>query len=180
MQKKIKWWLVGLTLVALSGVAFAAGPGFGPFGKANCPNGFNRLNLTPEQKTKMNELQEKHWKETISLRNEMQTRRLELKTLWSIPNPDKDKILSKQKELNDLRDKMQAKATDFRIESRKILTPEQAAQIGAFGSAMGFGSGCGNRGGGYGMRGQGPCGRGFGPDGVKGPGPGFRSGNVRL
>ena len=104
-----------------------------------CPGGYNQLNLTPEQKTKLTELKEKQWKETVSLRNEMQTKRLELRTLWTAPTPDKDKILAKQKEINDLRDRLQAKATDFRLEARRILTPEQAAQVGTFWPRHGHG-----------------------------------------
>jgi zinc resistance-associated protein len=171
MLGKVKVWMIGLALVAISGVAVAAGPGYGWGRNANCP-GFNQLNLTPEQKTKFSELQEKQWKETVSLRNEMQTKRLELRTLWAASNPDKDKILAKQKELNDLRDKMQAKATDFRLETRKNLTPEQAAQIGPCGQGMGFGGPCGRgMGGGWkmGRGGFGGPGGGYGPCGGVGP-----------
>jgi zinc resistance-associated protein len=170
MLGKVKVWMVGLALVAIGGVAVAAGPGYGIGRNANCP-GFNQFNLTPEQRTKMTELQEKQWKETVSLRNEMQTKRLELRTLWSAPNPDKDKILGKQKEMNDLRDKMQAKATDFRLEARKVLTPEQAAQVGTYGPGMGMGGGMMGMGGRKMMMHQGPCG---------GPGAGFGPGGGRL
>ncbi|OGP51532.1 MAG: hypothetical protein A2Y79_08455 [Deltaproteobacteria bacterium RBG_13_43_22] len=169
MSVNFKIWMVGLALVAMGGVAVASGPGYGFGNKVDCPAGFNRLNLTPEQKTNLKELREKHWKDTVSLRNEMQTKRLELSTLWTAPNPDKDKILAKQKEINDLRDKMQAKTTDFRLEIRKTLTPEQAAQIGTFSSGRGFRQGVGR----LRMWRQGPCG---GP----GQGAGFGSGGSRL
>ena len=179
---KVKIWMVGLALIAMAGLAIAAGPGYGFGMKVNCPAGIDRLKLTPEQKTKLGELQEKFWKDTVSLRNEMQIKRLEMRTLWIHPNPEKDKILAKQKELNELRDKLQAKFTDFRLDIRKILTPEQAAQIGTFGPGMGFGRGMGKyrmwhhgpyggpgQGGGPGGAGQGggPCGGGFGPGGVR-------------
>ena len=179
---KVKIWMVGLALIAMAGLAVAAGPGFGFGDKGNCPAGMNRLNLTPEQKTKLGELQETHWKDTISLRNEMQIKRLEMRALWIAPNPDKDKILVKQKELNGLRDKLQAKSTDFRLDIRKILTPEQAAQIGTFGPGRGFGRGMGRhrmwhhgpyggpgQGGGPdgGGQGGGPCGGGFGTGGPR-------------
>jgi zinc resistance-associated protein len=170
MAGKVKIWMVGLSLIALAGLAVAAGPGYGMGGDGNCPAGMNQLNLTPEQKTKFGELQEKHWKETVSLRNEMQTKRLELQTLWTAPTPDKNKILAKQKELNELRDKMQAKATDFRLDIRKSLTPEQAAQMGSMGSIRGFHRGMGR----HRMGQQGPCGgsgQGAGPGGCAGSGP---------
>jgi len=163
MLGKVKIWMVGLALVAIAGVAVAAGPGYGFRGSVNCPFGYNQLNLTPEQKTKLSELQEKNWKDTISLRNEMQTKRLELRTLWTASNPDKDKILSKQKELNELRNKLQVKSTDFRLEARKVLSPEQAAQAGTFGPGMGFGGGMGRHRMWRQGPGGGPCGGGFGP-----------------
>lgn len=179
MASKLKILMIGLALAALAGSAIAAGPGSGFGGNPNCPAGMEQLNLTPEQKTKLGELQEKHWKDTISLRNEMQIKRLELKTLWTAPNPDKNKILAKQKELNELRDKMQAKATDFRLDIRKALTPEQAAQLGTMGSGMGFHRGMGR----HRMMHQGPCG-GPGPSagarGGFGPGAGFGPGQGRL
>lgn len=177
---KVKIWMVGLALIAMTGLAIAAGPGYGFGMKANCQAGIDRLKLTSEQKTKLGELQEKFRKDTISLRNEMQIRRLEMRTLWITPNPDKDKIMAKQKELNALRDKLQAKSTDFRLDIRKILTPEQAAQIGTLGPGMGFGRSMGRHrmwhhgpyegpgpGGGPGGTGQGrgPCGGGLGPGG---------------
>lgn len=180
-RKKVKIWMVGLALVAMAGVAVAAGPGYGFGRNANCAGGYNQLNLTPEQKTKLTELKEKQWKDTVSLRNEMQTKRLELRTLWTAPSPDKDKILVKQKELNELRDRLQAKATDFRIEARKVLTPEQAAQVGTFGPGMGMGGGMMGMGK-HRMGRSGPCGgpgQGFGPGGG-GFGPGFGPGGARL
>ena len=171
MVGKLKILMVGLALTALAGSAIAAGPGSGFGGNPNCPGGMDRLNLTPEQITKLGELKEKHWKDTISLRNEMQVKRLELRTLWTAPNPDKNKILAKQKEMNELRDKMQAKATDLRLDTRKALTPEQAAQLGTLGSGMGFYRGMRGR---HGMWQGGPCGgpgQGGGPGGGGGFGP---------
>ena len=180
MAGKIKIWMVGLALIALAGFAVAAGPGYGLGRNVNCPGGIDRLNLTPEQKTKIGELQEKHWKDTVSLRNEMQTKRLELRTFWTAPAPDKNKILAKQKELNELRDKMQAKATEFQLDIRKVLTPEQAAQMGTLASGMGSHHRMMGR---HGMGQQGPCGgpgQGAGPGGGFGPGPGFGPGQNRL
>jgi Spy/CpxP family protein refolding chaperone len=175
-KSKMKVWMVGGALLAMSGLAIAAGPGFGRGNNANCPGGFDQLNLTAEQKTKLSELREKTWKETATLRNEMQAKRLELRTLWTAPNPDKGSIQDKQNELNDLRSKLQAKMTDSRLEARQHLTTEQAAQMAACGPGMGFGGGRMHRMG----RGNcdGPGGVGSGPCG--GPGQGFGPGGARL
>jgi Spy/CpxP family protein refolding chaperone len=186
-KNKLKVWMVGGALLAMSGLAIAAGPGFGRGNNPNCPGGFDQLNLTAEQKTKLTDLREKTWKDTVTLRNEMQTKRLELRTLWTNPNPDKDKILAKQKEMNDLRNTLQAKMTDSRLEARKHLTPEQAAQVATHGPGMGFGGGGMHRMGGMGRGncdgpGFGPGGAGFGPGGGpgRGPGQGFGPGGARL
>jgi Spy/CpxP family protein refolding chaperone len=182
-KSKMKMWMVGGALLAMSSLAFAAGPGFGRGNNPNCPGGFDQLNLTAEQKTKLSELREKTWKETATLRNEMQAKRLELRTLWAAPNPDKGSIQDKQNQLNDLRNKLQAKMTDSRLEARQHLTTEQAAQMAACGPGMGFGGGGMHRMGrmgrgncdGPGGAGSGPCG---GPCGGPGQGPG--PGGARL
>jgi Spy/CpxP family protein refolding chaperone len=177
-KSKLKVWMVGGALLAMSGLAIAAGPGFGRGNNPNCPGGFDQLNLTADQKTKLNALREKTWKETVTLRNDMQAKRLELRTLWADPNPHQAAIQDKQNELNELRGKLQTQMTESRLEARKHLTPEQAAQMAACGPGMGFGKGGmhrmgrGNRDG----SGFGPGGAGFGPGGGPGRGPGQGSG----
>ena len=178
---KMKVWMVGAALVALSGMAIAAGPGFGRGNNPNCPGGFDQLNLTADQKTKLNELREKTWKDTVDLRNVMQAKRLELRTLWAAPNPNSGDIKARQDELNNLRNELQVRMTDSRLEARKILTPEQAAQMAACGPGLGFG------GGGMHRMGRGNCGgncdgSGSGPGGGpgRGPGQGFGPGGGRL
>jgi len=166
----MKKMIVGLMVVALlvtAGMAMAQGwgrgMGYGPgpgteYGPGYGPRGSwgANLNLTPEQNQKLQAMRESFFKETLSLRNEMQVKQLELRTLWAQTNPDQEKILAKQKELNALKAQMQEKNTLHRLEMRKVLTPEQQAQIGAFGP--GFGPG-------YGMRGGFGPGRGMGPGG---------------
>ncbi len=171
MKKGLRVVLVGLALTAMVGTALAAGPGFGMRQNVNCPGWGDRLNLGQEQKGKLYDLRAKHLKETGSLRNELRVKWLELRALWAAPNPDRDKIQAKQKEINALRDQLQAKATDFRLEARKVLTPEQAAQLETYGPGMGF-RGKGRH---YRMGGLGPCG-GFG----QGPGRGFGSGGPGI
>ena len=121
-----------------------AGPGAGPgYGGGWCLN-----NLTPEQTQQMRDMREGFFQETQALRNEMQKKQLELRGLWGQANPDQAQILAKQKEINALRAQLQEQATQHRLEMRKILTPEQQAQMGAYGP--GSGPGYGRRGGGFG------------------------------
>ena len=154
-----------VTLLAASGLAMAQGwgrgagmgPGYGPCATGYGPGGWAAaLNLSPEQNQKMQALRESHFKETIPLRNEIMSKRLELRTLWAQTNPDQEKILAKQKEINALTAQFQEKATKHRLEMRQVLTPEQQAKIGTFpGGPGGFGPG-------YGMRGKFGPGRGMG------------------
>jgi Spy/CpxP family protein refolding chaperone len=159
----MKKMIVGLMVVALlaaAGVAMAQGwgrgmgygygpgPGYGPgYGMGYGPRGSwgPALNLTAEQNQKIQALNESFFKETLPLRNEMQTKHLELRTLWAQTEPDQEKILAKQKEIDALKTQLQEKATKNRLEMRKVLTPEQQAQLGAYGP--GFGPGYGMRGG---------------------------------
>jgi Spy/CpxP family protein refolding chaperone len=86
------------------------------------------LDLSPDQSQKMKELREGLFKESIPLRNEITSKRFELKALWAQTNPDEAKILAKQKEIRALRGDLQEKVTKKRLEMRKILTPEQQAK----------------------------------------------------
>lgn len=158
-MKKLAVFTAIAILLAASGLAMAQGwgPGPGPghsmgygprgFGPGDWGPGMGPgkwapgLNLTAEQVQKMNSLRESHFKETLPLRNEIMTKELELRTLWSQPNPDQDKILAKQREINHLRAQIQEKSIRHRLEMRKILTPEQQAQWRAFGYGRGTGKG---------------------------------------
>jgi Spy/CpxP family protein refolding chaperone len=100
------------------------------------PQGHNFLNLTPEQITKLRQLRENFQKDTIFLRNSLNVKRLELKALWTVPRPEKDQIIAKEKEIIDLTTQLRMKVVDFRLEARGILTPEQAAQIGMWGPRL--------------------------------------------
>ena len=174
----MKKMIVGLMVVALlataglamaqgwgRGMGYGPGPGagYGPgSGMGYGPMGSSgpALNLTAEQNQKIQAMREGFFKETLPLRNEMQIKQLELRTLWAQTNPDQEKILAKQKEINALRAQMQEKATKNRLEMRKVLTPEQQAQLGAYGPGFGPGSGPG-----MGMRGGFGPGRGMGNPG---------------
>ncbi len=166
-MKKLTLALMAVVLgVFLTASAFAfgptdgrgPGPGYGP-GSGMGPGyygntGFNRLNLTDEQKTKIEALQIAREKDVRPIREKMFDKSVELRRLWLKENPDKDKILVVQKEVRTLRDKLEDKSTALRFEIRKVLTPEQQEKLASFG--WGRGMGFGPRGG---MRGQG----GYGP-----------------
>ncbi|MGV8057468.1 MAG: Spy/CpxP family protein refolding chaperone [Smithellaceae bacterium] len=139
---------VGLLLTSQ---VFAWGPGFGR-GNGYCREaGFDKLNLTDEQKTKIEALQIAHQKEVRPVREKMFDKSVELRRMWLQPNPDKDKILALQKEVRLLRDQLEDKATAQKLEIRKVLTSDQLEKLAN--SGWGRGMGFGPRGG---MRGHGP------------------------
>ena len=136
MRNKSKILMFFLALLLITGSAYAVvqsedSPGDGPKIHRH-----NLLNLTPEQKTRLKELRDNFLKDTVFLRNNIKVKRLELRALWTVPQPEKDKILAKQKELMDLVSQLQTKAVDFRLEARGTLTPEQAALAGIWGPEM--------------------------------------------
>ncbi len=134
--------VLGLALVATVALAWGP-PGFGPrFGR-----GFGGPadavppipNLTAEQSAQIQALREGFLKEIEPLRKELYTKRTELRSLWSNPNADSAAIKVKQDEMFSLQTQFQEKATSLGLEMRKVLTPEQLAQLLAFGPGGGFG-----------------------------------------
>jgi len=148
---------LGLLAVLLFGVTyvFAQNPGHGHRGgppqEGWGPGKWS--SLTPEQKTKAQELHRKFNEETAQLRGSILTKRLELQSLWTNPKADSKAIMDKEKEVRDLQSQMKDRMIQSKLEFRKILTPEQITE---------FGSGCG-KGPGFGRGHMMSHGRGMGP-----------------
>ncbi len=157
--------LLVTTMIATAALAFGPGrgPGYGPCGRGDS-EGFGGLNLTADQKTKISELRDAQFKDIKPLQDQMITKRDELRKLWLEPNPDQGKITAAQKEMRSVRDQMQDKMTAFRLETLKVLTPEQREKAKSFAAGYAAGRGCGP-GRGFGKS------RGFEP-GACGGGPG--------
>jgi len=144
--------VLGLALVAT--VALAWGPGFGPgFGRGFGGPAYGSPpipNLTADQSAQIKALRDSFVKETEPLQKELYAKGQELRSLWSTQNADPAAIKAKQNEISDLRSQLQDKATNLGLEIRKVLTPEQLAQMPAaargFGPGMGFGPMMGPRG----------------------------------
>ena len=133
---------VGLVLAValMTTVAFAWGPGrgmgWGPgYGYPAIPN------LTAEQSSKIQALQKAYLDETAPLQQDLLKKKTELRSLWLSPKPDQAKITALQKEILNLESKIAEKGTNLRLEIRKILTPEQQAQLSIYGPGMGRGMG---------------------------------------
>jgi len=171
-----KTWITVLVIAAglalAAGVMAQGGPGWGKrgFGPGNCwmgvgygPVGGNS-DLTADQLSKFNELDQAYLKDTASLRNEILQKRFELRSLLSQAEPDQKAVMAKQKEMDGLISKLNEKDISHQLETGKILNPEQRSQYpygygyapgGGYGYCTGPGYGRGMRGG-YGC-GGGPC-----------------------
>jgi Spy/CpxP family protein refolding chaperone len=145
--KKMKKTFIVLSLAAvvLLGLTYvyADDPAFGPAHKGMYKHEYRGpkvSNLTPEQRTKFQELRRKFNDETPQLKGALLTKRLELQSLWTNPNADSKAILDKERELRDLQNQMRDKVVQYMLEARKILTPEQMTEFGQH-HGMGFGFG---------------------------------------
>jgi len=108
------------------------------------------LNLTAEQKTKMDALRDSFLKDAKPLQDELYSKQGDMRLLWLEKKPDQAKIAAMQKEIRALRDQIQDKAMNYRLTMFSMLTPEQQDTL----------------------RNYGPAGRGFGPSMGRGPGHG--------
>lgn len=128
-MKKLTILSVGLVALFFfgSGFAFAHDTPCYP-----CPDreGYQReFSVTPEQRTRFQELRRRFTEETAQLRGDILSRRMELRTLWANPRADSQAILNKERELSSLEEQMRDKTVQTRLEGRGILTPEQLAQV---------------------------------------------------
>jgi Spy/CpxP family protein refolding chaperone len=148
---------IGLVMVMLWGVSYVYAqeqgdpPGHGwMHGEKSWGQG-KRLNLTPEQKARFQELRRKFIVENAQLIGDLVAKRLELRSLWTDPKADSQAILAKERELRGLQNRMKDKIVQYRLEARNSLTPEQIEKLGSIGGIgrrgmMGHGWGMGRPG----------------------------------
>lgn len=121
--------------VALAG-GMGRGFGWGPgYGYPAVPN------LTAEQSSKIQALQKTYLDEIAPLQQDLLKKKTELRSLWLSSTPDQTKITALQKEILNLQAKIAEKSTNLKLETRKVLTPEQQAQLSLYGPGMGRGMG---------------------------------------
>jgi Spy/CpxP family protein refolding chaperone len=124
--------LATLLIIVTASFAFSQGPGrrgrgLGP-GMAD--RGRARLDLTQEQREKLEPLQADLEKELLLLRNKIQVSALELQQLWMADELDEEAIMAKSKEISALKNQMEEKMIRHRLDLAKILTKEQRARFG--------------------------------------------------
>ncbi len=86
---------------------------------------FEALNLTDDQKAKLEDLQLEHQKAMLPLRTELQSKMASLRLLQTEERPDLKKIDQLIDDTQTLRSKMQKARVRHHLEIRNILTPEQ-------------------------------------------------------
>jgi hypothetical protein len=96
------------------------------------------LNLTPEQKEKIQLLREERWAELKPLRIHLFTKFNELKSFLSRSNPDESRIDGMKSEILSIQAKIHEKLTAYRMQLRRILTKEQRNNLTAYGLERGY------------------------------------------
>ncbi len=124
------------------GYGVGYGPGYGAGYGPGCAAAAVP-NVSAEQAAKIRKIQDDRYAEAVKIRGEMIARRLELQALYREPVLDQAKIAAKQKEIAALQARNQEKAMAARTACAEVLTPEQRAQLPAYGRGFGGGRGRG-------------------------------------
>lgn len=88
-----------------------------------------QLGLTDEQVKKLTELRTKHLNEVSKIVAELAAKRAELRTLWLAEKPDEKRIRELTEQIAKLQAELATERTNFQLEVRKILTPEQLSKL---------------------------------------------------
>jgi Spy/CpxP family protein refolding chaperone len=146
-MKKLGLLIAVLVLVASSAWGFG-GPGSGMQGGPGYgmnPNFASNMNLTDAQRAELQSRHDAFMAEMNPLRDELFSKKMELRELWTKINPGQAEISAKQQEIREIQNQMQERATAYQLECRQMLTPEQREKMtvkqASFGG-RGGGQGC--------------------------------------
>ncbi|PRX19228.1 Spy/CpxP family protein refolding chaperone [Orenia metallireducens] len=140
MRRILSFVLVMTMVLGVSVYAFAHGGGFSQGHRNNYKNSnFNdELNLSNAQEEQLEDLQDKYYDQIEDLMDDMRDKNDDLRDLYFDKDADRDDIISAQKKVNSLRDKMFTLMTEMQLEMRDALTAEQLESMEDYGM-MGFG-----------------------------------------
>ncbi|MDY0040428.1 MAG: Spy/CpxP family protein refolding chaperone [Desulforhabdus sp.] len=128
-MKKLLVVITAMMLLLVSGQAFAR------HGKGDGKRGMDwyaaELGLTEEQKTQMQAKRDAFKTSIAPLRDELISKKQEMKQLWAVADPDEAAIMVKFREINELRTQIKEKAIQYKLERRELLTPEQKVKAAA-------------------------------------------------
>lgn len=92
------------------------------------------LDLTPEQTDAIQALHDSLENDITPLKIQVYEKQAELKALWNQTSPDTEYITALETEIHELRGQIQEKHTDFRLDVRETLTPEQLTELAEVGN----------------------------------------------
>ena len=139
MRKIIIGFGVTLSLLLMVTIALASGSeldhrlGISPeanYSLSDLPD------LTPEQSSHIQALRQVLLKEIEPLQRDRAAKEVQLQTLESIPDADQTEEMAKEKEILQIERKLHEEIVNATIEARKLLTPEQNAQLPEFSSGV--------------------------------------------
>ena len=169
MKRKIIYAVIGVFVIGVIGsVAFVKHADAQRAKRRSMRGGMAALELTDEQKEKMNSLRSAHQKAMVDLRAAHQKALIDLGEVRKQDNPSASDIQAKVDAVTAAQGKIMAREIQHSMDVRNLLTAEQKEKLGER-----------RRGGRMGFRGRGGPGfRGRGGPGFRGRGgPGFRDGD---
>lgn len=150
--------LFTVSIVWAQGMSTSKGMGPGKMGQGMAMQ--ERLNLTDEQVTQLQDLRLVHQKEVIPYHSNLKIKRLELREMIAKGESEKA-LLKKNEEINEIKSKLSELRLKHQLKVREIVGEEnfKLMGIGRGGKGVGMGNHCMD-----GPRGFGRPGRGYGWD----------------
>lgn len=144
-MKRVSILVIVLVLAASSAWAFRGGCGMGP-GFGMSPYMASTLELTEDQKAQIQAKQGAFLEDVGPLRDKLFSKKMEMRDLWSKANPDQAALSEKRQEIQAIQNEIQEKATQYQLDCRQFLTPDQQEKLGTLvaqhgGRGMGMGAG---------------------------------------
>jgi Spy/CpxP family protein refolding chaperone len=127
-MKKLRLLLIVLTVLGVVNVAHSGPWNMGAESRLD-PSRYPQLELTGDQKAKLQALNQALVAEINPLRDLLFNKKMELQALWSQTNADQARIAEKQEEIQATRTRMQELITKYQMDCRECLTPEQRRKL---------------------------------------------------
>ena len=133
MKKIISISAMALLIGVVAVPAFAHGPGWGSGGGRHMMDNYGMSpgndrqydpgpgSLTDEQRSKLEQLDREFYSEMVNLRKQLWTKSSELDLLLNSSNPDLEKANAIQREISDIRAKMDQLDLNYELKVRKIF-----------------------------------------------------------
>jgi Spy/CpxP family protein refolding chaperone len=113
------------------GRGFGPGGGYGPGGGFGPGRGamLESLNLSDEQREKIQTIQEENRQRNWTVMGQMRTEMFKLRRMYNADNPDANAVAEQQKKVDELRRQMLVSRLEGRKQVEAVLTPEQRKQF---------------------------------------------------